>query len=297
MNEVLRRSGARVQSPRHEGSGLTEAQRAGEPATEGFASPFPPSQRVIYERNPLESVICQLRVPANLRIDVETPAAFQQAIRAEYPTFKQVTNIVLPTELPEEVRTLLAGASPIPTGTAFDFVSEDGDWTVGLTREFLALTARTYRRWEEFKDRLAGPLAAFLATYEPAYFTRVGLRYQDVIRPSALGLEGRDWADLLQDHIAAELVNRDISHRTLQATRDLVFDLGDGQRVHLKHGIARRAGDTEDSYLIDADFFTEERKSHDEALRVLDEFHSHAGRLFRWCITDLVHDSLGPEPI
>lgn len=272
---------------------MTDSGSLDHPAATEFASPFPPTERVIYDRNPLEAVICQLRVPTNLRIDVEPPAAFQRAIRTEYPGFKQTTNVVVPG-LPAELNALLA---TVPSGSAYDFVSEDGNWTVGLTREFLALSTRAYQRWEEFKERLADPLAAYLTEYDPPFFARTGLRYQNVIQPSVLGLDGADWADLVQAHVAGELVNRDLARRTKQATRELVFDLGDGNRVQLRHGIARRNEGAEDCYLIDADFFTEERKTRDDAIRALDEFHQHAGRLFRWCITDRVHESLGPQPV
>ena len=45
---------------------------------------FPEVERVIYERNPLDEVICQLRFPAILKID-EPPIAFQEQIRTRYP--------------------------------------------------------------------------------------------------------------------------------------------------------------------------------------------------------------------
>src|SRR5690242_19776038 len=65
-------------------------------------SPFPVSPRTVFRVNPLVEVVCQLRFPALLRVDVEPPAAFQERIRAEYPVLKDKTTdlLGLPPELP-----------------------------------------------------------------------------------------------------------------------------------------------------------------------------------------------------
>src|SRR5690349_8063160 len=49
--------------------------------------PFPESPRVIYNHNPLESVVAQLRFPIILAVETDAPAGFQNRIRAEYPLF------------------------------------------------------------------------------------------------------------------------------------------------------------------------------------------------------------------
>ena len=49
-------------------------------------------RRFIYEKNQLVEVICQLRFPAILSIDSETPAAFQEKVRARYPRYAVMTN-------------------------------------------------------------------------------------------------------------------------------------------------------------------------------------------------------------
>ncbi len=51
--------------------------------------PFPSANRVIFKRNPLKEVICQLRFPPILKIDSEIPANFQDLIRNEFPKYKE----------------------------------------------------------------------------------------------------------------------------------------------------------------------------------------------------------------
>ena len=48
---------------------------------------FSTEERCIYRKNQLNEVICQLRFPEILTIGVNVPAAFQEAIRDEYPQY------------------------------------------------------------------------------------------------------------------------------------------------------------------------------------------------------------------
>lgn len=65
--------------------------------------PFPDVPRVIYEINPLDEVICQLRFPPVLKIDTEVPAGFQEQIRDDYPFYESKSPLRLPTGLPPNV--------------------------------------------------------------------------------------------------------------------------------------------------------------------------------------------------
>lgn len=60
--------------------------------------PFPEVKRVIYKKNPLHQVICQLRFPPILKVDAEIPSIFQEKIRGEFPNFKETTEVNM--ELP-----------------------------------------------------------------------------------------------------------------------------------------------------------------------------------------------------
>jgi uncharacterized protein (TIGR04255 family) len=64
---------------------------------------FPEAPRVIYEKNPLDEVLCQLRFPTVLKIDAEPPAAFQELIRADYPFYERKPTFKLPPGLPAGV--------------------------------------------------------------------------------------------------------------------------------------------------------------------------------------------------
>src|SRR5262249_12560790 len=138
--------------------------------------------------------------------------------------------------------------------TAHEFASRDERWKLSITRDFIALTCRSYERWEDFKENLRAPLDALQALYSPAFFTRIGLRYRDVIRRSILALDQVGWSELLQPWVAGELASPEIAADTEHCARELVIRLVDG-RSHLRvhHGLAVDDTTQEQCYVIDAD--------------------------------------------
>lgn len=259
---------------------------------------FPEAPRVIYRRNPLIEVICQVRFPPILRIDAEPPAAFQERVRRKYPLFRERSPdklVELPPWTPRDlVEPLLRSIGPSLPKT-YDFVSADETWRISLTREFLALTTNKYRRWEEFRERLSDSLAVLQEMYEPAFFTRVGLRYQDLIKRSALGLQDKSWGALLRPRIAGLLAEGEPEGAVREALSQVLLEFpGGAGKLRLRHGLAR---DGEECYLIDSDFFQDVKTEIDDALGKLDWFNQQARRFFRWCITDELHRALGPESV
>src|SRR5258708_12324597 len=82
---------------------------------------FPESERVIYDKNPLQQVICQLRFPPILRINTEVPVAFQERVKQDYPFYQEKSEITLLTQvilnqLPKEAtETILQEKSIVPS--------------------------------------------------------------------------------------------------------------------------------------------------------------------------------------
>ena len=262
---------------------------------------FPGSPRVIYEKNPLETVVSQLRFPPILRIAAET-TVYQERVRERYPLLQERPGFDLGMMgLPPEVAKVVSAELPLALRgghAVFDFATADEVWKISLSQDFLALTTVRYVRWEEFRAHLQFALQALLEEYSPAFFTRIGLRYRDVIRRPVLGLQGCAWTELLQPHIAAELSSPAVADAVVRAVHDVTINLEKGLgQVRIQHGLGEASDAADVSYLIDADFFTEERTETSHALERLDYFNSQAARLFRWCIRDRVHEAMGPRPI
>jgi uncharacterized protein (TIGR04255 family) len=263
------------------------------------SSPFPDSPRVIYKQNSLIEVVGQLRFAPILRIDTEPPADFQERVRLNFPVLTERTSDVfqVPPGLPPQFANLVRssfGKQALPS--SYDFVTADGLWTIQLTRDSLALTTTAYKRWEDFKARFEGGLKALVDVYKPAFFTRVGLRYQNLIQRSRLHLDSQPWSALLKPRIAGLVGSEGLDVSESLSIVSIRLPQADGH-VRIRHGLAQAAGASEECYLIDSDFFTEERISTNDAFGTLDYFNSQSGHLFRWCIEDRLHDAMEPERI
>ncbi len=254
---------------------------------------FPESPRVSYARNPLEQVICQLRFPALLRIVAEPPVKFQEAIRQQFPILKERQQIAI--EVPGELRKVIpAELLASPADRAFDFASEDDSCTVSLAKGFLALSTSRYSQWEKFREKLRHVWTAFQSEYHPTHLIRVGLRYRNAISRKLLGLDGTPWRDLLKEHILGVLQEPSIVDKVKSSIQEVLLTAGSDEQVRLRHGLW--PGDpAEVPYVIDADFFTEEKVTCERAFDFLDRFNGDAGRLFRWCIEERLHTALQPQ--
>lgn len=258
---------------------------------------FPQAERVVYQHNPLEQVICQLKFPTILRIESELPARFQDQVRQRYPIFSEQQALTGSPQLPQELLKLVGSLMPVRPGRVYEFASEDGRYRLTLSKEFIALGCSEYERWEQFMDHFGAPLGALVAEYSPAFFSRIGLRYRNVIRRTGLKLESTPWSELLKPHIAGELASP-VADYVEEASHQVVVRFENNRgKVKIQHGLLRDPETGEACYLIDNDFFTEERTEVKNAFDILDYFHGQSGRLFQWCVKEKLHAAMEPQVV
>jgi uncharacterized protein (TIGR04255 family) len=256
--------------------------------------PFPAIKRVLYKKNPLAEVIFQARFPRYLPIEAEPPAEFQRRLITDYPNYEQhnVFQIIF-ASTPE-------GRPPASevTGRMHMFSSKDRVWTVALVGDYFSVSTKQYVRWEDFRQRIEAVLKVVLEIYRFQIFTRLGLRYQDVISRERLGLEKNKWSDLLQPYIAGELTTDEITEDAV-ASREtvLTMKLDNGDALLFRHGLVSHKETQKRAYLLDSDFFSEEQRTADidDTLKIADRLHANSGRFFRWCITDALHAAMEPQ--
>ena len=120
----------------------------------------------------------------------------------------------------------------------FQFLSSDGEWTVSLTREFVALSTTNYTSWEEFRENMGLVIRALLDVYTPAFITRVGLRYQNVIDRKSLNLEGCAWKRLIEGYVLGPLAENKVAEAVAEHRNTLGVRLeGQNDFVRLEHGL------------------------------------------------------------
>lgn len=256
---------------------------------------FAPYERLQYARSPLVEVICQLRFPTILSIGANEPAAFQEAVRKDFPRYAARQEQLPPKVVKQGNATALEPQKPI---TNYHFVSEDGRWKLNLTQNFIALSTLSYQRWEDFAARLDQPLAQFIQIYQPAFFERLGLRYVNAISRQRLGLEGQLWDDLIRDHYVGILGQPDVEESEIsKCSLDVETPLvgGYNMKVHAGPGlIGGGKTDKEVKFILDSDFSASGQLTADSVPAKLEDMHRFALCLFRGAITDELHQAMGP---
>ncbi len=242
---------------------------------------FSDEPRCIYKNNQLGEVICQLRFPEILSIETELPAKFQNAIRDLFPRYhvrKEKT-------------------SPDAQTNNYQFSTDDGLWRVNLTSKFISLSCSRYTCWEDFAARLDRPLAAFIQLYKPACFDRIGLRYLNFFSRSKLGLEGIPYRELFSPAYLGPLSHEDVSEHTVNrcgVDAELAIRGGAKLKLHAGPGKVTLGGKTDEEvkFILDLDLYMSAKVPVNLSAGALQTLHSQAFPIFRYAITDQLHDAM-----
>lgn len=251
------------------------------------------NKRVKYNRCPLVEVIFQLRFPTILSINSKQPADFQEKIRKEYPFFDEGI---------EEQNELLINTNgnsaqvKSSQNKNYSFVSVDETYKVNLTSTFIAISTRKYTQWEEFSEKVRRVVKAFQETYEVPFYTRVGLRYIDVIQRSVLGLSNEKWSDLVKPHVLGvvtqfeDSMNSYVSQAEFKDSTDDICTKTHFEFVNVNNS-------DENSLLIDCDYFKTEKVNVESMMDVATVLHSHSSNFLMTAITEKLNDAMEPEEL
>jgi uncharacterized protein (TIGR04255 family) len=126
--------------------------------------------------SPLERVIAQVRFPMILAISQDDEAAkFQERIRVKYPILESssVQHVSVDAQ---------TGVPSIATGKVWSFYDTEKLWRVSLTNDFIAIETKKYQSRKHFIEEIEFILDAFFKSYGAQVYTRLGIRYVNVIR-------------------------------------------------------------------------------------------------------------------
>ena len=259
---------------------------------------LPNYERVIYEDSPLIEVIAQLRFPTILKIASQQPVDFQDSIRFEYPIFETSRNLQIPVELSN---LLTQFSSNFTSDLTYQFKSEDLSCQISLDTNSITLATTKYERYENFIDKFKSAVEIFEKIYNPSFYSRLGLRYRDLIIRSKLNIKDKEWYDLIPKHIALEIYTPEVADSIQNFIKNLQLKTEFGQ-VNFNHGLVNvrdtEEGIDETAYLLDTDFFNEDKIQRGENVwNILDNYNRTARNLFRWSITEELHRAMRPQPI
>lgn len=251
---------------------------------------FPESQRVVFARNPLAQVICQLRFPPILRIGRD-PSDFQDRIRASYPLYEAAEP---PPDMPAELKNMLLGSGLADIGQAatHQFISAERKDMMSLSTNFVAVSTENYQQWEDFRGQIKLAVDSVEAEYSPAFYDRIGLRYIDLVDRTVLGLADVSWSDLIKRDFLGPIASEQVGESVTAFQAQVVFSLDhDNAFVQLRYGLD---GD-HNIFRFDADFYLTGQVNGQLGFQTLDSFNAAAGNLFRWAIKPKLKEALGQK--
>jgi uncharacterized protein (TIGR04255 family) len=259
-----------------------------------------PLPRVLYRNNPLVEVIAQVRFSTQFGMRTAAPAEFQAALGSDYPVVyvEQMRGMNFSFEDGAQVQ------QSSDNFNIYHFDSLDGFWRVSLCHEFVALTCRRYSEWADFQVRLNAVLDRFIRCYSNVgAYTRVGLRYRDVLIRESLDLAGVPWRDLLAPWVlgvygAGSMIEAGEEYPGVESGIEMALNQSvlnlSGCKVGLISGLAQNP-DGVRGFLIDTDFYMEGLNawSLENIEPKFTALHSNAGHLFNHCITAKLSEALG----
>lgn len=157
---------------------------------------LPQHSHETYTRNPLDTVVWQLRFHPILRIP-EQVARFQETIRGRFPGFQEMEG--------QAVDVQLQSAGPalnVRRQRGYVFRSHSESCILSLSRDSISLTEQQHRSRSEFLDDVQYSLDALIAIYAPIASTRIGLRYLNRVDRDVVSKElnsAVSWPDLVND--------------------------------------------------------------------------------------------------
>jgi len=177
-------------------------------------------------------------------------------------------------------------------------MSVNGQWKINLTRDFIAFSGLSYKRWEDFKSHFVEAYEAFTSIYNLPFLTRIGLRYRDVFVRSKLGLSNTPWTELLKPHLLGVLSSENVEESVLEMNHITEIKLKDGiGNVRIIDGLVKDVDTNEMCYSIDSDFYIVQNVGVQDSIGKLDYFNQRGSRLIQWCITEKLHNAMEPIEI
>jgi len=264
-------------------------------------TPLPDYKRVIYEKNPLVEVVCQLRFPAILSIEAETPAEFQKGISELFPLYEEKIELqqTISGQIDFPQINTNGISNPVSTVTSskiYLFSSEDKNQVINLTRTFISLAMRKYRCWEEFNNYLVKPIELLQKIYGVNFLTRIGLRYIDLFKKSYLGLSDTPWKELIKTPIAGVL-SSEIDESSIDTyNSDFALSLKDDDiQIYVRTMLLREAKSSELCFVLDSDLFTQTRTAIAESPNILKKLNINANKILQFAIQEKLHNAMNPK--
>lgn len=244
---------------------------------------FPKSSKIALKNPPLELVVCQLRFPLLINLNVHNPpTTFQKELKKTYPIAGsgETTTLQLTASVGAPI-----GRSQAPF---WFFEDRNSEWHVSIAPNFLSLEAKKYKDFAEFLKRFQEVLAIAIKCYDIEVRERLGLRYLNRISETKESKLPSGWCEKLQSEILPlrDLRNAGEPQLTKLESR---FMFGENiLAVKSQFADSTFPGIDVDELLLDFDCYDPERRDLANIADRLNEFKGICYDAFRWAMNDVI---------
>jgi len=225
---------------------------------------LPHAEPTRFAKNFLRQAVCELRFPTLFELEGERPpSSFAKALRKDYPLYQANDD-------------LSVGVNGVDKAHLHVFASLRPGWNVTLRAASVTLETTKYDSFENFQKRLALVVRAAAEVIDSEYFTRIGLRYINVIPVGS---------DRVSEWLNPELVglhSSEIFGGAVEFSGRIAGPAELGGYL-LNHGLAGEVSARRKEYVIDMDFFAQDVEVGDAA-SVIDTLHKQEFELFSWTL-------------
>jgi uncharacterized protein (TIGR04255 family) len=218
-----------------------------------------------YSRNFIRQAVCELRFPTIFEIDDRRPPqVFWNAVRRTFQTHDLISKVNL-------------SPAKVEHGNAHRFTTPKGRWTAILRNSSVSLETFQYNSFEDFEENLRVIVNAASQMIDSEFYTRIGLRYINLLPIEGGGVDG--WVNPVLIAPLATGVLGDSSEFAGQVRGNTACG-----GYYFQHGIGvDQAASASKGYVLDFDFYCDDVPVANawETIRAL---HSEEHSLFRWAL-------------
>jgi uncharacterized protein (TIGR04255 family) len=229
-----------------------------------------------FKRNFIRTAVCELRFPTLFEIEQnQPPPSLARALRKEYPVYDQQDDLNLTI-------------GRVAKNKSHLFISKKSRWKVSLRAHAISLETSHYDSFPEFRSRLSFIVDAAEKIIDSDFFTRVGLRYINVVP-----FNGADVAKWINPSLVGVL--SDGTYGDVRECFQRVSGTTSLGGYLFQHGL-EESDPGKERYILDYDFFCEE-VSVSDVMDVVDKLHREEFSMFSRALGDQAKEYLGPSTL
>lgn len=259
---------------------------------------FPEHKRNIYNKTTLQNVSIEFRYSPLLKIDIDSPAQFQEIIMRVFPRmeekiqrnhFLDLNLQVINPDVP------ISAQSTLSTAKIWVFKTTDGKTSTSLTKNSLVISTTDYDCWENFQEKIKISLVALNTCYPEISFTRLGLRYINVFSKKNLGIPLRKtWGRLINPVFLGLLATPYRDHTIgYQNIQDIDYKENNAKARIVSSAVNSPDDMKSQSIMLDSDFYMNGAIERNEIWDKANYLHEQSRSLIEYVIKDDLREVMG----